>query len=202
MKKLFILFLTLCLALTALAACDDSTNPVDSKFSSEPFYKVEEGVKLSEDQLKSIISDLPDEKYESYPDLQNIPLSAVLYKNGEKITLDPADPRVIALVNLFNNSVYTGQCSYTQGYLPADEINSYKSEDFRLELKYEPSGNLRPAPYGKNTMMCDTIIVSNAFLLINHDYPGYADRAEEYPITGVAFSPLHNNYPWLELFGF
>ena len=62
---------------------------------------------------------MPDEKYESYPDLQNIPLSAVLYKNGEKITLDPADPRVIALVNLFNNSVYTGQCSYTQGYLPA-----------------------------------------------------------------------------------
>jgi len=162
---------------------------------------------LTEEELKPVLSLVPDDRYEEYPDTHGVPLSATLYKDGQTISIDVNDPRLVKLTNLFNNCVYYSRCSYLQGFYSLDDLEKkIAKEDFRLELKYTPYGDTRPGPYGTSTSMCDTITVLNtrsSFLLIAHDLPGNSAVEDEYPFLITSFAPLGgmvNNI--LDLFGF
>ena len=176
---------------------------IDS-FASAPFSEVAEGdPSLSDGDMKALIAKVPSDKYESYPETHGVPVSATLYKNGEAVSIDPGDERLISLVNFFNNCVYYSKCAYTQGLLPIEYIDEKVTDsDFRLELKYTPYGDKGPSPYGSCTTRCDTIVITTDFTLIAHDLPGYEGESETYPFCAVGYSPLYGDYSWLELFGF
>ena len=213
-KRFFTLFISLFI-LAMFVGCNDTdvdhlseeeqSAPVSDSFTSGTFFDVKEGDDLTNEELHSVISAIPSDKYESYPDTHNIPISATLYKDGKAISLDRDDPRLIKLINFFNNCVYHSQCTYTQGLLPLDYLEeNIIASDFRLELKYIPCSDTGPSPYDKSTAGCDTIIITNtySFTLIAHDLPGYQGQEELYPYRAVGFYPLYNNYSWLDLFGF
>lgn len=220
-KKFFIVLLSLLISLTA-TGCDatetetetesvtlreDETKELLSQsFSSTAFFDHGEGdAALTDEEIQSVLANIPTDQYEAYPDTHTVPVSATLYKNGEAISIDARDPRLIGLINLFNNSVYYEKCAYTQGLLPLQDLEeSILHNDFRLELTYTPYGTEGPSPYGTCTTGCDTIVITNtrSFTLIAHDLPGYEGEEAEYPFQAVDFSPLYQSYPWLELFGF
>lgn len=214
LKKLFIIFISL-FVLAAFMGCNNSdVKPlseeekaliVSKEFSANAFCNAKEGESLSESELKAIISTIPSDKYESYPDTHNLPASATLYKNGEKISISLDDPKLIKIINFFNNCVYYSKCSYTQGLYPLDTLEkNITSAEFRLELTYTPYGDKEPSPYGSCTTMCDTIIITNShsFTLIAHDLPGYEDQENKYPFKALGFYPLYSSYSLLDLFGF
>jgi hypothetical protein len=129
-----------------------------------------------------------------------VPLSATLYKDGETTRIDVADPRLIGLINLYNNSVYHRQHAYTQGLLNIDAQNEVWSESFKLVITFEPK-EINNTFYDTNITAYDTFIVTNeSFTLINHSVPGYDQ--EEYPHKAVGHVPLYGHYAWLDLFGF
>jgi len=214
-KRMFICLILLTM-LTSFVGCgyadvehssgEENTSFVSEAFYSDPFFAGKEGDYLSDEEIRAIISDIPSDKYESYPDTHSVPLSAILYKGGESISLDRNDPRLIRIINFFHNCVYYAKCAYTQGLLPVDYLEkSVLHSDFRLELKYMPCSDTAPSPYGKCTTGCDTITITNSsagFTLIAHDIPGYEGQEERYPYCAVGFYPLYDNYSWLELFGF
>ena len=108
---------------------------LDTSFSPEPYVTLAEGlVELNEQELSEIISLVPKDKYEHYPELQIVPSKATLYKDGEEFSIDISDPRLIGLINLYNNSVYSMQYAYTQGVLDMNDLELYKSQEPRLEL--------------------------------------------------------------------
>lgn len=174
-------------------------------FTPDTFFNINEGEpRLSDAAIKQVISNIPHDKYEAYPNTHTVPISATLYKDGEIIYIEASDPRLIRLTNFFNNCVYYSQCAYTQGLLPLEDVKQETTAPFRLELKYAPYGDEGPSPYGRCTTMCDTIIITNSysFTLIAHDLPGYEGQEERYPYRAVGFYPLYNSAPWLDLFGF
>lgn len=215
MKKRFLVLLLSILTLVAFVGCSNTPEPLTDEekkallsesFSPTPFLGTKETPPLpTNDEIKSIISTIPSDKYEVYPDTHNIPASATLYKDGDAIAIDLNDPRLIKIINFFNNCVYYSQCSYTQGLYSEDSVNEIINDNgFRLELKYTEYTNMPPLPYGKCTTGCDLIVIANShssFTLIAHHLAGY-DGDENYPFSAVGFFPLHNSYPWLELFGF
>lgn len=213
-KRILIILISLFI-LTTFIGCDNSgvdtlseaekAAIVSDKFSSDTFFNVKEGESLSEEEIREVISNIPSKKYESYPDTHAIPVSATLYKNGEKMSISLDDPRLIKITNFFNNCVYHSQCSYTQGLLSSENLeNGITNGELRLELTYTPYGDEVLDPYGKSTATCDTIVITNtnSFTLIAHDLPGYEGQEEMYPYRAVGFYPLYNNYSWLDLFGF
>ncbi|MBQ7378834.1 MAG: hypothetical protein IJW70_04035 [Clostridia bacterium] len=216
-KKIFV-FLILLLLTVVLVSCHNvpsdhqSTSSAPEKeivggvFSVTPFFDIQEGTRLSDTELKTVIASIPRDTYEAYPATHGAPLTATLYKDGEVITIDPNDPRLIALTNFFNNCVYHSKCSYTQGLLSIGNIEEdVMGADFRLELTYTPYGDKGPMPYGNETSGCDTIIFTNFngnVTLIAHDLPGYEGQEDQYPYLAVGFAPLYGSYPLLELFGF
>ena len=215
MLKRFFTVLLFLFVLVAFVGCNDTGDKILSdeeeaalgsdSFTSATFFTLKEGDNLTDEEIKTVISDIPSDKYESYPDTHNVPVSATLYKNGGKESIKLDDSRLIRIINFFNNCVYNSQCAYTQGLLPLEHLeNDITTAEFRLELTYEPYGNEAPSPYGKCTTRCDTIIITdtNSFTLIAHDLPGYEEEEEKYPYRAVGFYPLYNNYPWLSLFGF
>ena len=178
---------------------------VSDSFTSDTFFNVEEGDDLTTEEISSVISNIPSDQYEAYPDTHNIPLSATLYKDGKSISLERDDPRLIRLINFFNNCVYHSQCAYTQGLLSLETLeNGITNDEFKLELTYAPYGSEGPSPYGKCTTRCNTIVITNAhsFTLIAHDVPGYEGQEDRYPFCAVGFYPLYDHYSWLDLFGF
>lgn len=178
---------------------------VSDSFTSDTFFHAEEGDELTNEEISSVISDIPSDQYEAYPDTHNIPLTATLYKDGKSISLERDDPRLIRLINFFNNCVYHSQCTYTQGLLSLETLeNGITNDEFKLELTYAPYGSEGPSPYGKCTTRCNTIVITNAhsFTLIAHDVPGYEGQEDQYPYRAVGFYPLYNHYSWLDLFGF
>jgi hypothetical protein len=214
-KRIFALFISLFTLATFTGCNGTNVEPlsdeekaalVGNSFSPDTFFNVKEGEDLTNEEIRDVVSNIPSEKYESYPDIHNIPLTATLYKDGESILLERNDPRLIGIINFFNNCVYHSQCAYTQGLLPLDYLEkNVTGSDFRLELKYTPCSNTGPMAYGKSTTGCDTIIITNSssgFTLIAHEIPGYDGQEEAYPYRAVGFAPLYNSYPWLELFGF
>ncbi|MBO5024246.1 MAG: hypothetical protein J6D11_08075 [Clostridia bacterium] len=64
----------------------------------------------------SIIASIPATYYEEYPGLHGKPLSAVLYKNGERTELSLDDERLVRLWNFYNNIVYNCKYAYTRRF--------------------------------------------------------------------------------------
>lgn len=188
---------------TAPEDAPESDGIISDGFSPAPFWDIREGDSLSDAELKALIEKIPADQYEAYPDTHSVPVSATLYKNGETISIDPDDQRLIRLTNFVNNCIHYSKCAYTQGLLPIDYLEkNVMGRDFRLELTYTPYGETGPAPYGTCTSMCDTIVMTNSVTLIAHDLPGYGGRSESYPFRAVGVNPLYRGYSWLELFGF
>ena len=217
-RKLSLCGVSLILAAT-LAGCQMSGNQPDGTsteretlivsgdFSSVAYFDVNEtDLMLTQAQFAAVVANIPTDRYEAYPDTHGAPLTATLYKDGRTITIDPNDPRLIALTNFFNNCAYYSQCAYTQGLLSLDDIEEdVLGADFRLELTYAPYGDRGPSPYGTETSRSDTIIFTNhngGVTLIAHDLPGYEGQEEQYPYCAVGFQPLYDFYPLLEWFDF
>ena len=148
--------------------------------------------------------------YDPWIDMQekmrehNIPLTATLFKNGEEIALDVRDPRIIRLINFFNNSLFYEKCEYSLSHLDQDDLENIMSEEFRLELKYEPYGENVPEAYENQPTLFDTIVVHGGrFALINNDFPWYYVD-ELISFKGNYYSPYvgWQSSGWLELFGF
>ena len=222
MKKIFTLVLAIGVLIMSFVGCNNSTAPSvtddtqrtqksnENEFSSEDlttsiysanaFFQV----KSTDPPIEKLnISDIPAEKYEKYPSLHSIPLSATLYKNGEVVSVDIRDPRVVKLMNLYNNSVYYDQYAYTQGLLDVDDIEEVLTEDFRLELTFSHNKNASIDKYDTNIQAYDTFVITNEwFVLLGHDLPGYEGQEEKYPFRAVGHSPLFYDYCWLDLFGF
>ncbi len=177
----------------------------DQNFSSSPFSAVAEGMdKMTDDEVRAIVLDLPADKYETYPNLHNVPLTATLYKGDEVIPIDLKDSKLIKLINFYNNSVYYHQYAYTQGLLDIDHLEKeVLKEDFRLVLTFKTKNNSTSSSYDTNIQAYDTIVVTNKeFVLLDHDLPGYEGQSDKYPYRAVSHIPLFNNYCWLDLFGF
>ena len=178
---------------------------LNSNFSSSPFLCVVEGSDpLTDDEVKSMILNLPDNQYEIYPNLHNIPISATLYKGGTVISVDPKDSRLISMMNFYNNSVYYNQYAYTQGLLDISYLETkVLNEDFRLVLTFQTQNDSTSIDYDVNVQAYDTIVITNQwFVLIGHDLPGYEGQEDKYPFQAIGHQPLFNNYCWLSLFGF
>ena len=173
---------------------------LSDSFSATPFSNVNEiEAPLSEEKILAIISKIPSDKYEVYPNTHAIPMSATLYKNGEVISIALDDSRLIQLTNFFNNCIHYSKCSYLQGLYSLDSVEDILSTQFRLELTYVPFGD--PAsPYGKETTGSDMFVVTNSITAIAHDRSGYDE--ENYPYYATGFWPLYGAYNLLELFGF
>ena len=93
----------------------------------------------TEEEIRSAIESIPSDQYESYPSLQTIPLSATLYKDGEVISIDVDDPRLIRLINFFNNALHYDKCAYLLCFVTEEILaEDVMSDDFRLELKFYP----------------------------------------------------------------
>lgn len=188
---------------TAIASTGEGAEiAIESDFRTSPYRS--EG-----DSIEQVIGKVLSDKYEAYPNLQSVPLSATLYKGGETVRIDLTDPRLIRLINLFNNSLYYEDCEYLLSYLTDEELEGdIANEEFRLELKYEPFGDTYPAPYENMPTQFDTVIVTNSsseFVLINHShkitlYDGKESvlAAGYYPLT----YPINDISAWLESFGF
>ena len=136
--------------------------------------------------------------------MQNIPISATLYKDGETLSIDVNDPKLIRLVNLFNNALYHEKCAYVQSYLSDTHLEEVSGEAFRLELKYESYGDVLPGPYVNNPTRFDTLVVTNThgFVLINHDQPAYSGGKPGYSVLAAGYSPYSWQCQWLDLLGF
>ena len=204
MKKIIVLIVSLCL-LTNLVGCAKVEKELTTPdYSVTPFCEDENLYDLTDEQIESIIPKIPSDQYEVYPSMQNVPLSATLYKNGEVISIDIRDPRLIRLINFFNNSLFYEKCAYSLSHLDQDDLEDIMSEEFRLELKYEPYGEKVPTAYENQPTLFDTIVVhGGSFALINNDFPWYYVD-ELIPFKGNHYSPYGIRQPsgWLELFGF
>lgn len=141
--------------------------------------------------MKSVISSLPADRYETYPNLHNVPLTATLYKDGKEIPVDLKDKRLIRLMNFYNNSIYYNQYAYTQGLLTIDYIEKACSEPFRLELTFDTTDRGTQNSYDTNIQAYDTFIIANKeFTLLAHDLPGYEGQEDKYPFKAVGHNPL------------
>ena len=123
MKKTISLILTLVLIVSTFSGCVNisgtatgkttNKNPVVTELSSEelqklisseislPFSNVDGSEKLTDNEIKEIVSKVPSDKYEAYPHLHNVANSATLYKGNEIISIDVKDPRLIQLINFY-----------------------------------------------------------------------------------------------------
>lgn len=208
MNKTVVLFILISVVLSTFVGCNkqEETNVLlNTDFSQSPYFDiVEGGTILTNSYLENIISKIPSEQYEAYPNLHNIPQGAKLYKNEKVIEIDLTDQRLIALINFYNNSVHHQQYAYTQGLLDIDYLNeNFIDEEFRLVIIFTPKVAVADSNYDTDITAYDTFIVTNkGFALIAHEWPGYEGQEEKYPFMAVGHFPLFYDYNWLDLFGF
>lgn len=202
MKK--ILLCTCLLVLLIFAGCEKGETPqntaridnADHKplYSSTPYAYVEEAgadTDINSLDWEAILSSIPATYYEEYPKLHSVPVTATLYKDGKETELDINDPRLVRLLNFYNNAIHHGIYSYTQGSFNPTDLEELENERFRLVLAYTPV-------VGNFETTYDTIIVINkSFVGIRHNIP-----FGEYPSSAFGRLPLHADYHWLDLFGF
>ena len=154
-------------------------------------------------EWQTMLSQIPSDDYEDYTvDLK--PLAATLYKNSEVISIDATDERLVRLLNYFNRALFYNQCAYSQSYVsPAD---CGLDDAFRLELTYEPQGDVRPGAYENEPTKFDMIVVTNRsfdFMLIDHDTPiSYGEPTYTYPFLVEVYIPFEMKGVCLEMFGF
>lgn len=202
MKKLLYCILCACLLLVScknnvIPFGDDTTHKKESK-SIKPYVAInEEKAKeqVSKIEWEKIISDIPCDEYIQLDGLHGAPLSAALYKNEEKLDLDVNDPRLIRLLNFYNNEIYCGVYSYSQGTANA-EYEEDKHCKFRLELTFCPvQGDLETIEASFDKML----IVDGRFYGVRTYTP-----FENYSYAAFLRIPLHDvgNMNWLNVFGF
>lgn len=192
-NKLFVWIMCIGFLLTGCISRDVP----DSSAYPKAYVYVAEGTsesKVQELNWETILASIPEDHYQVYPGLHAAPLTATLYKDNEIKELDTNDPRLIKLMNFYNNMVYNEVYSYTQGSFPPKEYNGLASSDFRLELTYTP--NWDDASF--ETTFDKMLIVDNAFVGVRSETP-----FGEYPFSSFGRYPLYAaNVEWLKLFGF
>ena len=210
MKKILLFLFSITLFMGSFSGCKQKIEPpiieltpeeleaiTNPNFSSEPFAESEVLFQYVEEDWNEIFPKIPSDKYELYPNLHNVPRTATLYKNGEVTFIDANDPRLIGLINLYNNSVYYGKYAYLQGLYDKEHIEEIETEEFRLELTYIPY--FSDDDYEVAGTQYDTIIVTNRkFALFAHDIP----NEHEDTFEATCNIPFSRQYPWLDLFGF
>ena len=189
----------------------DSEEPnVSAEFSTIPFLDINEGdSKPPIEEIRSAIEAIPCDKYECYPSLQIAPVSATLYKDGEVISIGINDPRLIRLINFFNNALHHDKCAYILAFLSEDYLEeNVNNANFRLELKYKPFGSVMPSPYENAPTNYDTAIITGYyssfyFTLINKNSPITDGKGGiVHPITAATYEPYFNCNITLADFGF
>ncbi len=175
---------------------DEETAATSSALETAPYVLVNELEAAEQTKAinwESVLNKIPSDKYEQYNGLHSMPLTATLYKNGEVIELDVNDPRLIRLMNFYNNEIYYGVYSYSQG----DFSSAYEQEknfDFRLELTF--TQNLEDDSF--ETTFDKIVVYKNFFVGIRSNIP-----FENYHYSAYLRMPLHYfSGNWLEIFGF
>lgn len=177
-------------------------------YVKSPYFDIEEtDSSPTDEQIRYTISNIRSDRYEEYPVLQNIPISATLYKDGDVTNIALDDPRLIRLINFFNNALHYDKCAYllcnvTEEMLAEDIV----SDDFRLELRYQSYGDTRPSAYENSPTDFDTMIITNRFFdftLINHDAPIMdGSGGIVIPFTAATYDPYFHCNITLADFGF
>ncbi len=168
----------------------------DATFDMPYASPIEGEESMTKDQLTALIEKLPSEKYLEYPCLQSKPVSATLYIDGKETAIDPNDPRLVKMMNLFWNTTYHNQYSLTQGVYNSDYLAEFEAAPTRLVLTYDAP--IYEGERGQTRDGFDTIIVNTEFFVcIKHDIPSAG-----YPSTAYGRWPYWGNYNWLSLFGF
>lgn len=137
------------------------------------------------------ISLIPKDAYTPIDGFHTVPTSATIYKNGNYSNLNINDPRLIRLLNFYNNEVSCGIYSYSQG--TANELYEMKKEsDFRLELTFEKGTSLE-ASFDK------IVVIDDTFYCIRSNVP-----FEKYSYSSFSRTPLYDigDLNWLSIFGF
>ena len=163
--------------------------------SSEPYVTIDKkNIEQETSQIDwdTVIKKIPSDYYEQYPGQLSAPLTATLYKNGETIPLDIYDPRLVRLLNFYNNSVYYRNHSYTQGSYNSEYpyANTY---EYRLMLTYAPIHSSMEDSFDKQ------IVYGSAFIGVRSNIPFGDD-----PFSTFGRWPLKSlisGIEWLPLFG-
>ena len=122
---------------------------VRDTYTDEPYAFSREGRSVSEDiegflelnDWDSISAKIPDSYYESYPDCHTAPDSAVLHKDGETVEIAVDDPRLIKLLNFYNNCTHHVEYAWLQGVYSPDDFAELMEYPIRLELHYLDIGH-------------------------------------------------------------
>jgi len=90
------------------------------------------------EQLDQLLTTVPSDRYIDFPGMRCKPLSATLYKDGIATEIDVNDPRLIQLVNFYNNTIYQsyGWNFYSHADFPVS--SETRNIPFRLEVVYIP----------------------------------------------------------------
>lgn len=165
---------------------DEELPPPYTRIEESESYKKE----YTDGEWAEIMAAVPDDRYIQYPGLQARPLTATLYKDQKQIELNVNDPRLVKLINFYNNMIYHGIYAYTQGSYAPSEIEKIKGAEFRLELTYM-------------TFPIDESFENNfgLFLVTNGTFVWVS--ADEKPPQAFGRDPLYAcSREWLTLFGF
>ena len=159
---------------------------------------------LSYYDMSAILKKIPDDYYETYPKMYTVPTSATLYKNGEVIILEADDPRLVKLINFYNNMVYHQCHIWSRGFMSPKEYNTWSSQPFKLELTYNPSSELGDYNryHDKVTIASKTYLDGSQncyFIKVSSETPV---ELHGYPYKAVEEAPLAFSVNWLQVFGF
>ncbi len=220
MRKIFVLLL---LYSFILISCESNNSPSDSKTmdqsthtETQPATTYEtvdvhgepdpehEGAYVwvdelyAEEQIESIdwewvLDSIPSDEYVKIEGMHTTPESATLYKDGEAVSLSVDDPRLVKLLNFYNNAVSHCVYSYSQGQVNSD-YKYVSTKDFRLELTFavENEGKLT-LENGSSKMF---VTQHSFYIMIDQPFGDYA-------FSLFSRNPLHAyNLHWLTIFGF
>jgi len=151
---------------------------------------------------ESVLEGIPSTYYETYPEDTLIPDGAVLYMNGEETVIAADDPRLIRLMNFFDNTQYYVKYAWTQGCFPTERFNEIQSPDsgyiymvitFEAQMWEQLLVYYTPNAYGGYLNGHGGTVLAT---------PSRSCGCGE-PIMATGVWPLELNLlNWLELFGF
>ena len=177
---------------TTATTTTDTTTTKQAAFSSSPYAEVKEAnarAEIARLDWEAILAQIPTDRYELYPGLNGAPTTATLYKDGESISIDVYDPRLVRMINFYNNIVYHQKHAYTQGRYSDEYYNELASSDFRLVLTYE------------NDYPDKQIICGHHFIDVYSNLNAIEDTA---PALGrfPLYVRMRDDVVWLTVFGF
>ncbi len=142
MKRILIGLSALLFVLLMLCACGET----DSN-GFPTMYKIPSNCHNADEvDWDTLLPKIPDDHYIEYPGVHTVPVTATLHKDGIETALDPYDPRLVRLINFYNNALYHYNFYQTFGGLPPDQYQyMLDNVTFRVELTYVPrSGDNSP----------------------------------------------------------